>query len=85
MRVWTREELLDLNVDTAKLDTDIERVLGLCRAALAGYHPAVQAAALADMVAMWVAGHPEEVRDALFKQWADGVRMLVSVKMETAL
>lgn len=44
---------------------------------LAGYHPAEQGAALADLLAIWLAGHPHEIREALLANHVDRVRELV--------
>lgn len=52
------------------------------RPMLAGYHPAEQGAALADLLAIWLAGHPAEIREALLKMHVDKVRELVPVNVE---
>lgn len=44
---------------------------------LAGKHPAVQGAALAELLSLWLAGHPAEVREQLLENHIDTVRKLV--------
>lgn len=44
---------------------------------LAGHHPAVQGAALADLLAMWLAGHDADLRDALLENHIERVIELV--------
>lgn len=48
----------------------VERI----RPILADHHPAEQGAALADLLAIWLAGHSPEVRDQLFQ--AHGMMVL---------
>lgn len=48
--------------DPARVTDLVERM----RPILAGNHPAVQGAVLADLVAIWLAGHPAELRGELF-------------------
>lgn len=48
------------------IDLDrVERITMHCKAALRYHHPMEQGAALAQLVALWVAGHNAEVRDLL--------------------
>lgn len=45
---------------------------------LAGRHPALQGAVLADLVAMWLAGHrPAEIQDDVLADWLETVKKLV--------
>jgi len=46
---------------------------------LAGKHPAIHGAALADLLAMWVAGHPPQVRDEMLLMHIEKVNDLVLV------
>lgn len=46
---------------------------------LAGKHPAIQGAVLADLLATWLAGHPSEVREELLQVHLANVRTLVPV------
>lgn len=46
---------------------------------LAGQGPAVQGAALADLLAIWLAGHPPEMRDRLLDMHIAKVRELIPV------
>jgi hypothetical protein len=56
----------------------VERI----RPLLAGYHPAEQGGALADLLAMWLAGHPHELREALLSHHVERVRELVPVNVK---
>jgi hypothetical protein len=46
---------------------------------LAGHHPGIQGAALADLLAIWLAGHPPEVREGLLTFHIAQVRQLIAV------
>jgi hypothetical protein len=46
---------------------------------LAGLHPAVQGAALADLLATWLAGFEPDVREALLDNHIHTVRELVPI------
>jgi hypothetical protein len=46
---------------------------------LAGQHPAVQGAALADLLATWLAGFEPDVREALLDNHVHTVRELVPI------
>jgi hypothetical protein len=46
---------------------------------LAGRGPAMQGAILADLLAMWLAGHPAEVRESILDLHLEAVRLLVPV------
>lgn len=46
---------------------------------LAGKHPGIQGAVLADCLAIWLAGHPKELRDDLLKMHLEKVAELVPV------
>jgi hypothetical protein len=59
--------------DPARVFDLVERI----RPILAGNHPAVQGAAMADLVAIWLAGHPAEFREQLLALHVDKVRALV--------
>jgi hypothetical protein len=52
------------------------------RPILAGHHPAAQGAALADMLAMWLAGHEASLREPLLNAHVVAVRRLVPVNVE---
>lgn len=55
---------------TAGLVEEIRPLLG-------GYHPATQGSALADLLAIWLAGHPPEYRKLLLKMHIEMVRELI--------
>jgi hypothetical protein len=46
---------------------------------LAGHHPAIQGAVLADLLATWLAGHDPEVREALLEAHVHSVRERVPI------
>ena len=48
---------------------------------LAGQGPDLQAAALADLVSVWLAGHPKALREELFSDWIATVRQLLPVSI----
>lgn len=45
---------------------------------LAGQHPGVQSAALAQLLAMWLAGHPNFTRDVFLEDHVKLVRKLIA-------
>lgn len=53
----------------------VERI----RPLLAGHHPAIQGAALADLLAIWLAGHPAAFREDLLTMHITKVRELIPV------
>ena len=44
-----------------------------------GHHPAVQGMALAELTAIWLSGHPLEVREDLMALQCAGIRELVEL------
>lgn len=64
--------------DPARVDALVERI----RPILAGNHPAVQGAVLADLLAIWLAGHPAELRHELLTMHDATVRKLIPVNVE---
>lgn len=46
----------------------------------AGQHPAAVGSALADLLATWLAGHPESARERLLASHVEHVRLLVPVQ-----
>jgi len=76
MKVWTSEtilEALEAGVDL----TEVERLVDKIGPILAGKFPAVQSAALAELLAMWLLGHDADVREELFKHHIESVRQLM--------
>lgn len=47
---------------------------------LAGRHPAVQGAVLAQLTAIWLAGHPADAREALLNNQVDTINTLVPLE-----
>jgi hypothetical protein len=63
---------------------DTKRVFELADAIkpiLAGEHPAVQGATLADLTAIWLAGHPAELRDQLLAMHLSEVLRLLPINV----
>lgn len=56
-----------------KLVEEIKPILG-------GRHPAMQSIALAELLAIWLAGHDVEVREALLANHIEVVRELLAAK-----
>jgi hypothetical protein len=65
--------------DPARVFELIDRI----RPILAGNHPAVQGAVLADLLAMWLAGHPAELREALLALHVDKALQLVPINIDS--
>jgi hypothetical protein len=64
--------------DPARVFELVDRI----RPILAGNHPAVQGAVLADLLAMWLAGHPAELREALLALQIDKALQLVPINVD---
>jgi hypothetical protein len=56
-----------------------QRIAAHCHSFLTGHRPAVQGAALASLLATWLAGHAPELREALLDAHIHLVRELVSL------
>jgi hypothetical protein len=52
-------------------------LLDLIRPILAGHEPHIQGIVLADLLAYWLAGHPEETREGILKLHLEAVEDLV--------
>lgn len=55
----------------------VENLVSTVKPVFAGLPPPVQGAALADLLAMWIAGHEPELREKLLELHIEGVRALV--------
>ena len=67
---------------------EVDRLVDKVKPLLAGYHPAVQGAALADLLAIWLCSHhadtgAERLREHLLKMHIKTVRELVAENMRT--
>jgi hypothetical protein len=51
------------------------------RPLLGGQHPAVQGAVIADLLAIWLAGHDHDIREALLDSHLGHVRELIPVNV----
>lgn len=56
---------------------DSDAIVAVIRPLLAGYHPAVQGAALAELMATWLAGFPDAMHDDLIAANINAARALV--------
>jgi len=66
-------------VDGDEMTREALRVADLCKPALHKRHPVVQGAALAELVALWLAGHEERVREQVLEAHIGVVRELTKV------
>jgi hypothetical protein len=56
---------------------EAERIVDQCRTLFAGHEAGIQGAALADLLATWLAGHPPPMREKLLELHVEGVRALI--------
>lgn len=76
MKTWTVEDAIE-NPPTGPEVTELyDQIAKL----LAGRHPALQGAVIADLTATWLAGHPEKVLGTLLEDHMRLVWDLVPVK-----
>ena len=59
--------------------TLVTEIVDRIRPILGGHHPAVQGAVVADLLAIWLAGHQADLREALLDVHIEKVRELVPV------
>jgi hypothetical protein len=59
----------------------VVEIVDSIRPLLAGHHPAAQGAALADLLAIWLAGHEHSLREPLLNNHVVRVRELVPVNV----
>lgn len=57
----------------------VDELAQQCHPILAGEHPATQGAVLADLLAIWLAGHPADARAEVLEAHLEGVDALVSL------
>lgn len=55
----------------------VEALVNKLKPLLAGEHPVVQSAALAEALALWLCGHPDFIREAMLSAQVEYVRLLV--------
>jgi hypothetical protein len=76
-------ERLYTSAETEAMAATVERVSKQIQPLLSGIGPHVQGAVLADLFALWLAGHmgpgAEEYHEVLIGQWLSTVRRLVPV------
>jgi hypothetical protein len=74
------EEFRKLLNETVSLQgEDVGDLVDEIRPFLAGHSPAMQGAALADLVAIWIAGHHPSLRQAMFDMHVQAVPGLVEI------
>ena len=61
---------------------EIETVAAAIRPLLAGHDPTIQGAALADLLALFIAGHHPKLRDGVLETTVELVRKLIPVNVE---
>jgi hypothetical protein len=59
----------------------VAEIVERMRPLLGGQHPAVQGAVIADLLAIWLAGHQHDIREALLDSHIQHVRELVPVNV----
>ncbi len=73
MHTWTIEELMTVDLAPQQVDDVCAKIAPL----LAGLHPAIQGAVLADLTATWLAGHPPELRGDLHAHHIEKTNALI--------
>lgn len=64
-KVWTEQELRALNPDN--LEKEAQRITEQIRPLLGGHPPTLQGMIIAELMAIWLAGHDPALRPALRK------------------
>jgi hypothetical protein len=72
MKLWTEEDIATASVDLR----EVEALVDKCGALLAGKHPA-QGAAIGKLMALWLLGHDDDMREGLFTNQISQVRELI--------
>jgi hypothetical protein len=60
--------------EEARIMREAEILVSALKPLINGHHPAVQGAAIAELFALWIAGHNEAVRDQMFEMQIEAVR-----------
>jgi hypothetical protein len=63
--------------ETVHLAGVSQRIVEQVKPLLAGHDPAVQGAALADLLSLWLAGHHPDLRERMLTMLIEGVRALI--------
>lgn len=78
MKKWTAKEVLE---QTVGLGEQSDQIVRACSTVLAGHHPAVTGAALAELVGMWIKGHVSaEVQPVLLKLFVAQVEAFIALE-----
>jgi hypothetical protein len=64
------------------LSDESDAIVEQIKPLLAGKHPGVQGVVLCDLLAMWLAGHPLDIEDALIEAHLRNARQLVKLYRE---
>jgi hypothetical protein len=73
MNLRTEEDLAAASVGLR----EVEALVDKCGALLAGKHPGAQGAAIAELMALWLLGHDDDMREGLFTNQIAQVRELI--------
>jgi hypothetical protein len=66
-------------MDSAQAALDLSKKI---QPLLAGHGAGVQGAVLGDLVSIWLAGHPRQIRERILEDWLKAVRELTVVSEE---
>lgn len=72
--------MMDADADAAVAES--QAIAEAIKPLLAGHHPVIQGAALADLLAIWLAGHPPEFRQTLLDAHIEAVRDLIPINVK---
>jgi hypothetical protein len=78
MSDWSTERLRAEPLDAERVD----RISLQIQPFLHGLHPGEQGAIIADLLAIWLAGHPRETHERLIDAHVRGVRKMVPLYIE---
>lgn len=65
--------------DSGAMATEAIELAEAMRPLLAGKPPGVQGGALAELVAIWVAGHHPALRDIILPHWVETMKQMIPV------
>jgi hypothetical protein len=80
MKAWRLADMAALTDE--ELNRQSDEIVARIKPLLARRHPGVQGAVLADLLAIWLAGHSPSAEEALLANQIDGVRKLVPLYRE---
>lgn len=77
VKAWTEEDLESITPSPENVRKLCSEIYPLMH----GKHPSEQGAALADCLAMWLAGHPAELREILLDHHVKRVKELLPINV----